>query len=83
MEASSRPFPADFAWGVATSAFQIEGAPTADGKGESIWDRFTHQPGRILDGSTGDVACDHYNRWEEDVALMAELGVNAYRFSIA
>ncbi|NNJ48480.1 MAG: beta-glucosidase [Acidimicrobiia bacterium] len=76
-------FPPNFAWGVATSAFQIEGASTADGKGESIWDRFAQQPGRILDGSTGDIACDHYHRWEEDVALMADLGVTAYRFSIA
>lgn len=83
MEASPRPFPSDFAWGVATSAYQIEGAATADGKGESIWDRFTHEPGRILDGSTGDVACGHYHRSEEDIALMAELGVTAYRFSIA
>ena len=83
MEALPRTFPSSFAWGVATSAFQIEGAPTADGKGESIWDRFSHEPGRILDGSTGDVTCDHYHRWEEDVALMAELGVTAYRFSIA
>ncbi len=83
MTTSPGSFPPDFAWGVAASAFQIEGSPNADGKGESIWDRFTHQPGRILDGSTGDVACDHYNRWEEDIALMMELGVTAYRFSIA
>jgi beta-glucosidase len=83
MEASPTPFPPGFAWGVATSAYQIEGSSQADGKGESIWDRFVREPGRILDGSTGDVACDHYRRWEEDVALMAWLGVNAYRFSIA
>ena len=83
MAASSSPFPPDFDWGVATSAFQIEGASSAAGKGESIWDRFSHQPGRVLDASTGDVTCDHYHRWEEDVALMADLGVTAYRFSIA
>ncbi len=83
MHAPTSSFPPDFAWGVATSAYQIEGSPQADGKGESIWDHFAHQPGRMLDGSTGDLACDHYRRWEEDVALMARLGVNAYRFSIA
>ncbi len=79
----ARTFPAGFAWGVATSAYQIEGAARIGGKGESIWDRFAHQPGRILDGSTGDTASDHYRRWKEDVALMADLGVTAYRFSIA
>ncbi|MDH3540402.1 MAG: GH1 family beta-glucosidase [Acidimicrobiia bacterium] len=83
MKPFTRRFPTDFAWGVATSAYQIEGSPRADGKGESIWDRFIEEPGRVLDASTGDVACDHYRRWEEDVALMARLGVNAYRFSIA
>lgn len=76
-------FPADFAWGTATAAFQIEGAPRADGKGESIWDRFTHTPGTIERGEDADVACDHYHRWREDVALMADLGLNAYRFSVA
>ncbi|HEX5597857.1 MAG TPA: GH1 family beta-glucosidase [Micromonosporaceae bacterium] len=76
-------FPADFTWGVATSSYQIEGATTEGGRGPSIWDTFTHQPGRIADGSTGDVACDHYRRYREDVALMAGLGVSAYRFSIA
>ncbi|MGE5550066.1 MAG: GH1 family beta-glucosidase [Bacteroidota bacterium] len=76
-------FPPGFLWGTATAAYQIEGSPAADGKGESIWDRFTHLPGRIEDGSTGDVACDHYRRWREDLDLLAELGVNAYRFSIA
>ncbi|NNC92331.1 MAG: family 1 glycosylhydrolase, partial [Acidimicrobiia bacterium] len=75
-------FPAGFTWGAATSSYQIEGAWNADGKGESIWDRFAHTPGRILDGSTGDVACDHYDRWQDDIALMAELGLTAYRFSI-
>jgi beta-glucosidase len=73
-----RTFPDGFLWGVATSAFQIEGSLDADGRGESIWDRF---PGES--GDTGDVACDHYRRWREDVELLGELGVNAYRFSIA
>ena len=76
-------FPDRFAWGTATAAFQIEGAPFEDGKGESIWDRFTHAPGAIYEGANADVACDHYHRWREDVALMAELGLNAYRFSVA
>ena len=76
-------FPADFLWGTATSSYQIEGAPFADGKSESIWDRFAHTPGKTKDGDTGDIACDHYHRYPEDVALMADLGVRAYRFSIA
>ncbi|QDY09987.1 beta-glucosidase [Micromonospora sp. HM134] len=76
-------FPAGFRWGVSTSAYQIEGGATADGRGPSIWDTFAHTPGRIIDGSTGDVACDHYHRHREDVALLAGLGVSAYRFSIA
>jgi beta-glucosidase len=76
-------FPPDFSWGVATSAFQIEGAAHADGKGPSIWDTFSHEDGRILDGSNGDVACDHYHRYRDDVRLMASLGVDAYRFSMA
>ena len=76
-------FPPTFTWGVATSAYQIEGAADKDGKGPSIWDTFTHQPGRIIDGSTGDVACDHYHRYGEDVNLMASLGIDAYRFSMA
>ena len=76
-------FPPGFLWGTATAAYQIEGSPDADGKGRSIWDTFAHTPGRILDGSTGDVADDHYVRWEQDVALMADLGVNAYRFSVS
>jgi beta-glucosidase len=76
-------FPDGFVWGAATSAYQVEGAWLDDGKGESIWDRFAHTPGRIVDGSTGDVACDQYHRYPEDIALMRELGLGAYRFSIA
>jgi len=76
-------FPSDFTWGVATSAFQIEGAAAVDGKGPSIWDTFSHTPGKIVDHSNGDVACDHYHRYREDVALMASLGADAYRFSMA
>lgn len=75
--------PRPFLFGAATAAYQIEGAPKADGKGESIWDRFSHMPGVISDGSTGDVACDHYNRWPEDIHLMREMGLGAYRFSLA
>lgn len=75
--------PADFLVGVATSSYQIEGATGADGRGESIWDRFDGTPGKIADGSRGTVACDHYRRFREDVALMRDLGVDAYRFSIA
>ena len=78
-----KPFPSSFTWGVATSAFQIEGASSADGKGPSIWDTFSHTPGRIIDGSNGDIACEHYYRYKEDVGLMAGLGVDAYRFSMA
>jgi beta-glucosidase len=76
-------FPGAFQWGTATASYQIEGAVHEDGRGESIWDRFSHTSGKIEDGSTGDIACDHYHRWREDVALMRELGLRAYRFSIA
>ncbi|HEY3524317.1 MAG TPA: GH1 family beta-glucosidase [Candidatus Limnocylindrales bacterium] len=76
-------FPPRFLWGAATSAYQIEGAVAEDGRGESIWDRFTHRPGTIEGGATGDIADDHYHRWRADVDLMAELGLGAYRFSIA
>jgi beta-glucosidase len=80
---SSFRFPENFLWGAATSAYQIEGSPLADGAGASIWHRFSHTPGLTENGDTGDVACDHYRRYESDVALMAELGLNAYRFSIS
>lgn len=76
-------FPKNFLWGTATSSYQIEGAWQEDGKGESIWDRFAHTPGKIADGSHADVACDHYHRWRDDIALMQSLGLKAYRFSIA
>jgi beta-glucosidase len=76
-------FPTDFVWGTATAAYQVEGATHEDGRGASIWDAFAATPGAIADGSNGDIADDHYHRYLEDVALMADLGVNAYRFSIA
>ncbi len=76
-------FPPDFVWGVATSAYQIEGAAGADGKGPSIWDDFCRRPGAIADGSSGDVACDHYHRRDADLDLVASLGVDAYRFSVS
>lgn len=76
-------FPDQFVWGCATASYQIEGAWDEDGKGESIWDRFAHTPDQIRDGDTGDVACDHYHRYKDDVALMKELGLGGYRFSIA
>jgi len=77
------PFPRNFFWGTATAAYQIEGAWKEDGKGESIWDRFTHTPGKIKAGDTGDVACDSYHRWPEDIALMKAMNLNSYRFSIS
>jgi len=79
----SNGYPADFRFGVASSAFQIEGAAREDGRGESIWDRFTRRPGAIAGGDTADVACDHYHRWEADLDLMQALGVESYRFSIS
>jgi beta-glucosidase len=80
---ASLQFPQNFIWGGATASYQIEGAWNEDGKGESCWDRFCHTPGHILNGDTGDVACDHYHRWKEDIALMKQLGLKSYRFSIA
>ncbi|MDD4892219.1 MAG: GH1 family beta-glucosidase [Phycisphaerae bacterium] len=76
-------FPDNFAWGVATAAYQIEGAWNLDGKGESVWDRFCHASGKVARGENGDVACDHYHRFRDDMRLMAELGLKAYRFSIS
>ena len=76
-------FPKGFFWGTATAAYQIEGAWNEDGKGESIWDRFAHTPGKIKNGDTGDVACDSYHRWPEDIALMRAMNMNSYRFSIS
>ncbi|PCH99074.1 MAG: beta-glucosidase [Alphaproteobacteria bacterium] len=76
-------FPKDFIWGTATAAYQIEGAWNKDGKGESIWDRFCHEEGNILNGDTGDVACDHYHKWEEDLDLLKDNNIKHYRFSIA
>ena len=75
-------FPSSFLWGAATASYQIEGGWDEDGKGESIWDRFAHTPGKVANGDTGDVACDHYHRWREDVAIMQRLGLRAYRFSL-
>ncbi|MFD7575169.1 family 1 glycosylhydrolase, partial [Streptomyces sp. NPDC059810] len=83
MTAPLPEFPAGFLWGVSASAFQIEGSLTADGRGPSSWDAFTGEEGRVKDGSRADVATDHYRRYREDVALMAELGVSAYRFSVS
>jgi beta-glucosidase len=79
----SLQFPKDLLWGTATSAYQVEGAWNEDGKGESIWDRYAHKPGNISDGSTGDVACDQYHRYREDVALMKAMHLKSYRFSIS
>ncbi|WP_255947269.1 GH1 family beta-glucosidase [Streptomyces odontomachi] len=80
---AARVFPTGFTWGTATAAYQIEGAATLDGRTPSIWDTYSHTPGKVRNGDTGDVACDHYHRWREDVALMADLGVGAYRFSLS
>jgi beta-glucosidase len=76
-------FPDGFLWGAATASYQIEGAAREDGRGESIWDRFSHTPGKVANGDTGDVAADHYHRWQEDIGIMRRLGLHAYRFSVA
>ncbi|MFJ3202466.1 GH1 family beta-glucosidase [Streptomyces sp. NPDC086989] len=80
---ATRTFPPDFLWGTATAAYQIEGAAREGGRTPSIWDTFSHTPGKVFEGHTGDVAVDHYHRYPEDVRLMAELGLNAYRFSVS
>ncbi len=80
--AAALRLPEGFVFGAATAAYQIEGAVRADGKGESIWDRFTRRPGAIVDGTSGEVACDSYNRWQDDIVLLREMGLRAYRFSI-
>ena len=76
-------FPENFLWGTATAAYQVEGAVEEDGRGASIWDTFSHTPGKVLHGDTGDIACDQYHRLEEDLDLMSDLGIQAYRFSVA
>jgi len=76
-------FPDDFEWGTATASYQIEGAWNKDGKGENIWDRFTHTPGNIVDGSNGDIACDFYHRYEEDITILKKLGLQVYRLSVS
>jgi 6-phospho-beta-glucosidase len=76
-------FPQHFLWGAATAAYQVEGGHDADGKGPSIWDIYAHQPGATFENTHGDVAVDHYHRFREDVALMAEMGLQSYRFSIS
>jgi beta-glucosidase len=76
-------FPTGFMWGTATAAYQIEGAANRDGRAPSIWDTFSHTPGKVVRGDTGDIACDHYDRWESDLDLLVDLGVNSYRFSVA
>src|SRR5215471_12016230 len=78
----SLALPSSFKWGVSTAAYQIEGAVAEDGRGPSIWDLFGKQAGKIANGDTGDVACDHYHRYKEDVALMKRLGAQVYRFSV-
>jgi beta-glucosidase len=79
----TKSFPADFVWGAATASYQIEGAANEDGRGESVWDRFCATPGKVRNGDTGAVACDFYHRYSDDIALMRELGIDAFRFSIA
>jgi beta-glucosidase len=81
--ASGTSFPADFVWGTATAAYQVEGAAAEDGRTASIWDTFSHTPGKVRNGDTGDIAADHYHRYRDDVALMKDLGLKAYRFSVS
>src|ERR1039457_2431447 len=76
-------FPDDFVWGVSSTAYQLEGAVSEDGRGESIWDRFCATPGKIKNGETGDIACDHYHLYPQDIQLMQDMGLRNYRFSIA
>ena len=76
-------FKKDFIWGAATASYQIEGAAYEGGKGLSVWDKFSHEPGKVLEGHTGNVACDHYHLFKEDVALMKRMGVKNYRFSLS
>src|SRR4029077_6636130 len=77
------PFPKGFAWGAATAAYQVEGAWNADGKGESIWDRFAHTPDKVKNNQNGDIACDRYHRFRDDTALVKRFNLKSYRFSIA
>jgi beta-glucosidase len=81
--ATAAPFPEGFLWGTATAAYQIEGAASEEGRGPSVWDVFSKKPGAVFEGHTGDVACDHYHRYKEDLGLLAELGVKSYRFSVS
>ena len=83
MSQTTRAFPSDFVWGAATAAYQVEGAATEDGRGESIWDRFSATPGKVVNGHTGAVACDTYHRYAEDIGLMRSLGIGAFRLSVA
>lgn len=78
-----KQFNANFRWGVATAAYQIEGAVNEDGRGPSIWDTFSHSPGRTFNRDNGDVSCDHYHQFRQDIQLMAQLGIPGYRFSVS
>src|SRR3954447_14980287 len=83
MPIDTSSFPDDFIWGAATASYQIEGAAHADGRGESVWDRFCATPGKVRNGDSGEIACDFYHRYPQDIGLMRELGLDAFRFSIA
>ena len=83
MRANKRLFPGEFTWGAAAAAYQVEGAAREDGKGLSTWDMMCRQPGRVWEGHTGDIACDHYHRWKEDICLMKQVGIQAYRLSVS